>query len=600
MKRTLFHIGAILFLTFLFGLAAAAGMTPRANGAPAAPGLVCIVDDGGGAGVDYTSIISAVQDANCTTIHVAAGLYAEPGTINVYRDLTLQGAGAGQTIIDGGGDHRVLYVALDSAVAVSGVTLRNGYGSWGAGVQVDGPAVFTLTHSVVASNTSSAGAGGVYVQYLSARATISDCLVSNNRTGAGLNSHGGGIAVSEGRLTLVNSTVLSNSTDYKGGGIYVAGVGNLLTVEGSTVVSNTAGESGGGIFSEVGTMILRHSAVISNVSANNGGGVFSNSNSGFSDTTIAWNRGYKSGGIHNQDRLFLTNVTVSANEAGNTAGAIYNTGNGNLIVKNSTIVYNTYGNGSAGGIYNYAAVSLENTIVAHNEGADCTDMGGTFASQGYNLEYGHTCVLTATGDITDTDPLLGPLQDNGGLSTGPSTAFGTRSGQGTLTHALLVGSPAIDHASFSYPSTDQRGVPRPQGSRCDIGAYERGPAALDIGKRGPSQVSVGEAITYTLTVTNTGCEVAEGLVITDVLPEGASYLGGGALVGDVVSWTLPSLAWWGENTASVQFAVTAMETITNVDYAASAVGGVEAEGETPVVTAIYEAQKIYLPLVLRN
>jgi fibronectin-binding autotransporter adhesin len=470
-------------------------------------------------------------------------------------------------------------------VAVSGVTLRNGHGSWGAGVQVDGPAVFTLTHSVVASNTSSAGGGGVYVQYLSARTTISDCAVVNNRTGAGLNSHGGGIAVSEGRLTLINSTVLSNSTDYKGGGIYVAGVSNLLTVEGSTVVSNTAGGNGGGIFSEVGTMILRHSTVISNVSGNLGGGIFSNSNSGFSDTTIAGNRGYKSGGIHNQNRLYLTNVTVSANEASDTAGAIYNVGNGDLIVRNSTIVYNTYIDGSAGGIYNYADVSLESTIVAHNEGADCTDMGGTFTSEGYNLEYGHTCVLTATGDITDTDPLLGPLQDNGGDA---------------LTHALLVGSLAIDHGSFSYPSTDQRGVPRPQGSRCDIGAYERGAAALAIAKRGPDQVPAGEPITYTLAVTNTGYEVVEGLVITDVLPEGAHYVGGGMRVGNVVSWTLPGLAWWGENAVGVQFAVTATETITNADYRVSAAGGVGTVGETPVVTTIYEAKKIYLPFVIRD
>ena len=60
------------------------------------------------------------------------------------------------------------------------------------------------------------------------------------------------------------------------------------------------------------------------------------------------------------------------------------------------------------------------------------------------------------------DPLLGPLQDNGGP---------------TFTHALLPGSPAIDHipAENCEVTTDQRGVARPQGAACDIGAYELEP-----------------------------------------------------------------------------------------------------------------------------
>jgi hypothetical protein len=57
------------------------------------------------------------------------------------------------------------------------------------------------------------------------------------------------------------------------------------------------------------------------------------------------------------------------------------------------------------------------------------------------------------------DPRLGPLADNGGP---------------TRTHALLLGSPAVDAASTpDCPTTDQRGVSRPQGAACDIGSYER-------------------------------------------------------------------------------------------------------------------------------
>ncbi|MCS7222228.1 MAG: choice-of-anchor Q domain-containing protein [Anaerolineae bacterium] len=83
-------------------------------------------------------------------------------------------------------------------------------------------------------------------------------------------------------------------------------------------------------------------------------------------------------------------------------------------------------------------------------------------SQGHNLSDDATCAawLTASGDLNHTDPRLGPLQDNGGP---------------TPTHALLPGSPAINAGTnVGCPPTDQRGVPRPQGPRCDIGAFERG------------------------------------------------------------------------------------------------------------------------------
>ena len=99
------------------------------------------------------------------------------------------------------------------------------------------------------------------------------------------------------------------------------------------------------------------------------------------------------------------------------------------------------------------AIWLKNTLMA-----DGSCARNPVISLGNNLDSGSTCGLNATGDLTNTNPLLGPLQDNGGP---------------TPTHALLPGSPAINAGTNrGCPPTDQRGVPRPQGPLCDIGAFE--------------------------------------------------------------------------------------------------------------------------------
>jgi hypothetical protein len=108
-------------------------------------------------------------------------------------------------------------------------------------------------------------------------------------------------------------------------------------------------------------------------------------------------------------------------------------------------------------------VTLKNSIVAGNAGRDCT---GAVLSAGHNLDGDSTCNLTATGDVPAVDPLLGPLGDYGGP---------------TETHALLPDSPAIDAIPVAdctdlegHPvEHDQRGVRRPRGAGCDIGAFER-------------------------------------------------------------------------------------------------------------------------------
>jgi hypothetical protein len=170
--------------------------------------------------------------------------------------------------------------------------------------------------------------------------------------------------------------------------------------------------------------------------------------------------------------MTITNSTVSGNVASGFGGGIRT--NADTSLDSVTIAGNTSGLGSGGGIEQTGGtVTVKNTIIAGNSGqAGNSDCAGTLTSQGHNLVQAVPAGCTITGDafgnLIGMDPLLGPLQDNGGP---------------TPTRALLPGSPAIDAGSDTgCPDTDQRGYSRPvDGDNngppvCDMGAFEAGGA----------------------------------------------------------------------------------------------------------------------------
>lgn len=112
---------------------------------------------------------------------------------------------------------------------------------------------------------------------------------------------------------------------------------------------------------------------------------------------------------------------------------------------------------------------------------------------------------------------------------------------------------------------------------------------LAITKTGPATAIAGTPITYTLTITNSGATTATGLLVLDDLPAGATYVSGGTLTNNNVRWTIPALAGFGTVTETT-YVVTAASTLTNTGYAVSATGGFSANGTTPVVTRLVEAQ----------
>jgi hypothetical protein len=215
---------------------------------------------------------------------------------------------------------------------------------------------------------------------------------------------------------------------------------------------------------------------VQNGFSGNGGGIRNDGDGTLTlnNSTISYNSG--GGGISNDGTLTLNNCTVSGNTTQldegpftqTTGGGILNRG-GTLVLNHGTISGNTARSG--GGIYNAdylgGTVTLQNTIVAGNtasgDGPDCSQ---TIGSSGYNL-IGDTSGCTfspGAGDLTDLSANLSPLIGSPGY------------------HPLQSDSPAIDAVPLDQCTlaTDQRGVARPQGSACDMGAYEYtapGPAA---------------------------------------------------------------------------------------------------------------------------
>lgn len=193
------------------------------------------------------------------------------------------------------------------------------------------------------------------------------------------------------------------------------------------------------------------------------------------NSTINGNEAGRGGGIKNTGRMRLINCTISGNIAdkGN-GGAIYSEST-LLKLINCTVTGNTSGvvSGTPNAIYLNSGTAYLRTTIINEGGAGCGKQGSTLSltSEGYNLDRGTSCGLNSVGDRQNVDPLLGPLSANGGS---------------TPTHALLLGSPAIDAAPvYSAPATDQRGTTRPQfpcpfppcfyfarSILADIGAYE--------------------------------------------------------------------------------------------------------------------------------
>jgi hypothetical protein len=296
-------------------------------------------------------------------------------------------------------------------------------------------------------------------------------------------------------VAIFGLTITNGNLNASGGGIHNQGA---LIVDASIIVNNSA-VNGGGIYNGAGGVLaVRHSTVFGNLAYWNGsaygGGIYNHAdsigmtieNSTISGNTVLGSGVDRGGGIANDGSVTISNSTICDNVADSVetggdpqGGGIWN--HGSLLVVNSTIARNTAEDSGRGGGVDSGSGSnkayLHNTIVALNQAFKGPDFKGLLTSSGYNIfgNSGYVYGYTET-DILDVDPLLGPLQDNGGP---------------TQTIALLPGSPAIDSGdNTDAPQWDQRGpgFPRIVNAVIDRGSFEVqatgtpvfGPAALGL------------------------------------------------------------------------------------------------------------------------
>ncbi len=375
---------------------------------------------------------AAVQEADAQpsgstiTILVPAGTFPlKLGVLSLTANtITVQGAGGGATTVDGRNASQVFNVSPAASVTIGQLTIIHGNAARGGGIQNAG--TLTLTNSTVAVSAAGNG-GGIYNQEGGTLA-LAGATVSQNVAGR----DGGGIANNGGTVQLSLSTVSGNKASQAGGGI--DNFFGTVSMSQTTIAGNTASgknsEGGGGIANGDGTLTVDKSTISGNSTNSGTGGsaIFNILTTSVSNSTISGNTSPRtSASVLNSDTLTLSYVTIASNSAG---------------------------------IVNSGSVTATGTIIADStQGPNC--FGNRFQEPfGFNLDSGTSCQLSQPTDLTGTDPLLAKLASNGGP---------------TQTQALEAASPAIDGGGTSAngcPPTDQRGVTRPQGPACDIGAFE--------------------------------------------------------------------------------------------------------------------------------
>ena len=436
------------------------------------------------------------------------------GELEITRTASITGPGATQLSIDAQGNSRIFNIdgsgsdTDTTGTSISGLTLTNGSASGqGGAVYVRNTTGFTLSDSTISNSYSysetvtGGGGGGIAILYSVSASISGSTITSNNSSSTGNLAGAGGILIFGSNSASISGSTISNNTSSHdeeeftrnlGGGVLIFGSSNSSisgsTISNNAVISTPEATSGGGIAIFLSDSIsISNSTISNNSSSQYGGGIsiyngiyiMANlTNISIEGSTISTNVADGNGGgggIFLRGVATILNSTISTNVADGNGGGLNMEGNGTrsrVSIYGSTFNGNATINGSAGGIaFNTAdnLLRVNNNIVANSVGDDLRSEGcraylelipGNLTFSNW-IEDGSCTLTSRTGD-----PMLGPLQDNGGP---------------TLTHAPLPGSGVINGVMFPFCDADnevpgktpldQRGEPRATVD-CFFGAVE--------------------------------------------------------------------------------------------------------------------------------
>ena len=468
--------------------------------------------------------------AQCAVI--ACTITLDSALPQITEDLTINGAtGGGRVTLHGANAFGVLVTnghVSGISVNMSNLTITNGNTVGGGGGISAQNTNLSLTNLTLGNHSADSGGGAI--SHNGGVLTLQNVNIHDNH--ADLFNGGGGLELGNGAVT-ITSSIFQNNTSRKGGAIDLGGA--VLTTTLTTFLGNRATEVGGAISADDvhGLNIGSGSQFTSNFAGSRGSAIFIDNSGGspqpaqvkidaasfgfnrvltgtsdtdggaiyklgpslltLSNSTLSINLSNKSGGalVLAGGPVTLTNVTVSDNAASASGGGIYVANLSaappvvelnNVTISNNTADDDNTRDGDGGGIFLAGgAVDVQNSIIAGNFDTPqnvgsmiAPDCQGAFSSSGFNLigrnDKCNGFINGSNGNKVGTalnpiNPLLGPLVNNGGS---------------TATQALLPGSPARDAGNPAAPgsggnacaATDQRGVLRPIGPRCDMGAFE--------------------------------------------------------------------------------------------------------------------------------